>query len=847
MAIAGATVVVLGMLYLVALAIANRWITPQTQWAGELTLCGLLAAIGVWKANEREGFGQILTGTGLCGAYLSFAGAHVAKGLIGQEAMVGSFVLLSLAAIGVGVWRESKPFFVFGVLGGFLAACLPLSEGRPTVALAIHGAVLLPGVVIVARRRWLDMAYVLWTVSLAFGFWGLAALSRGGLAAALATDTQVWRHWAATVGLSLAATFAYIWAFRVTETERAPQLAWAAPTLTIGAGLIGAPVLWDWPGWWAVTVASGLFWLLGQTSATVQARDGLRTGAVIAAVFLPWVTVTAHQASFAFAVECLAFAVFASVRGHLPSARLSVWLGMASALAGLPALVQMSSGDFALGVPRVVADSLTGLLLCAAAVALCRVPWLESGRESVHQALGVAGVSALARAVMPLLVLGRVQVDVAMAWSWTVPALVLPFVLLRTRSGTVGVAMGLSVVLALACSWLAALSVRVFPGQEIALGFALVAALVLYMAALFRVLPQAVSQFAALTSIAAVYPFGRAVYLWATGIGADRATGIVLGFGLFSVACALLSRIERLRELSVAGAAYGTLAAVPYALLLDPEAKLWLGWAQGSAIVSSLTMMAGIAAVTFAFVSNGGERKETSLAVGAALFGLPLGRLVHVLCVSSGLQAFQAALLFCALYAALLALAGSTKRWIALSVAAALYLAAGLAIYPAMKTPEWATLLPSLRPVGWRSDLVALASLLASSLLVGRSLLLNGAQRTTTLTAFSLLNWPLVAGALMVLAQQPPLTLRFDASMSAAWVVYGTALLVAGFIRSEPVLRSMGLVVFAATLGKVFLYDLVLLEPAIKVVLLLGFGLVMLALSYAYIRASRRNGSGGEG
>ncbi len=57
----------------------------------------------------------------------------------------------------------------------------------------------------------------------------------------------------------------------------------------------------------------------------------------------------------------------------------------------------------------------------------------------------------------------------------------------------------------------------------------------------------------------------------------------------------------------------------------------------------------------------------------------------------------------------------------------------------------------------------------------------------------------------------------------------------------------MGLVVFAAPPGKVFLYDLVLFDPATKVVLLLGFGLVMVALSHGHIRASQRDGSGGEG
>ena len=87
------------------------------------------------------------------------------------------------------------------------------------------------------------------------------------------------------------------------------------------------------------------------------------------------------------------------------------------------------------------------------------------------------------------------------------------------------------------------------------------------------------------------------------------------------------------------------------------------------------------------------------------------------------------------------------------------------------------------------------------------------------------------------------LGLPTNASITVAWIAVCAALLAIGFIRRLPELRQLGLGVAALTAAKVVLIDLSGLDAALKAVLLLSLGVVLLAGGYAYVRTDRLKGN----
>lgn len=163
---AGALVSVLGLLYLVALAIARGYISPTIQFAGEIALCLGFIAFGFSKREMREDFGNLLMGVGSCGVFLSLAGAHVYKGIIGGEALVGLFMIWSLLNLAFSWWKESRAFWGIGLLGGLVAAALPLREHHVVLACAMHLVIVVPAVIIAGRGRWSELLVGGWALSL---------------------------------------------------------------------------------------------------------------------------------------------------------------------------------------------------------------------------------------------------------------------------------------------------------------------------------------------------------------------------------------------------------------------------------------------------------------------------------------------------------------------------------------------------------------------------------------------------------------------------------------------------------------------------------------------------------
>jgi uncharacterized membrane protein len=73
-------------------------------------------------------------------------------------------------------------------------------------------------------------------------------------------------------------------------------------------------------------------------------------------------------------------------------------------------------------------------------------------------------------------------------------------------------------------------------------------------------------------------------------------------------------------------------------------------------------------------------------------------------------------------------------------------------------------------------------------------------------------------------------------SYSAWFMIFGAILLGAGFWRRSAFLRWQGLVLLAASVGKVFLVDMSALSQGYRILSFLGLGALLLAVSFVYQR-----------
>lgn len=71
---------------------------------------------------------------------------------------------------------------------------------------------------------------------------------------------------------------------------------------------------------------------------------------------------------------------------------------------------------------------------------------------------------------------------------------------------------------------------------------------------------------------------------------------------------------------------------------------------------------------------------------------------------------------------------------------------------------------------------------------------------------------------------------------SAVWLIVGIAVLFAGLIRQDKILRLTSLSIIVITVAKVFLYDAAALEGLYRVISFLGLGVSLIGLSYFYTR-----------
>ncbi len=75
-----------------------------------------------------------------------------------------------------------------------------------------------------------------------------------------------------------------------------------------------------------------------------------------------------------------------------------------------------------------------------------------------------------------------------------------------------------------------------------------------------------------------------------------------------------------------------------------------------------------------------------------------------------------------------------------------------------------------------------------------------------------------------------------DFAYSALWMLYGAGLMIVGFWRRTAFVRWQALVLLAATIAKVFIYDLSELDRVYRILSFIALGILLLAVSFVYQR-----------
>lgn len=75
-----------------------------------------------------------------------------------------------------------------------------------------------------------------------------------------------------------------------------------------------------------------------------------------------------------------------------------------------------------------------------------------------------------------------------------------------------------------------------------------------------------------------------------------------------------------------------------------------------------------------------------------------------------------------------------------------------------------------------------------------------------------------------------------DFTYSALWMAYGAMLMIVGFLRRSAFVRWQALILIAATIAKVFIYDVSQLDRGYRIVSFIVLGILLLAISFVYQR-----------
>lgn len=163
----GAALVLIATLYFIFWGYTKGLITEGMLFGGELLVSASFVCVGIWRRRDREEFGHLLTGIGVCAMYFSLVGGHLVHKILTGEALVVGFALWSLAVLAYSVTIRARTFFWLGTAGGLIGAMLPLGKDAVTVSMALYGLIGLSATATLLKQKWAESSVVFWMAGLA--------------------------------------------------------------------------------------------------------------------------------------------------------------------------------------------------------------------------------------------------------------------------------------------------------------------------------------------------------------------------------------------------------------------------------------------------------------------------------------------------------------------------------------------------------------------------------------------------------------------------------------------------------------------------------------------------------
>lgn len=807
---AAALLLLIGIGTLVSLGFSRGWITPWMLWWGGVTLSAAFIGVGQWNREEKEQFGQILTGIGSCALYLTFAAGHVAQHLYSGETLVLQFVTLSLINLGYALWRGSMAFLIIGLIGGFSGALMPLQEGKAELNVGLHMLILTASVVIAARQKWWSILCVLGASSLVLLFPMLDLRGHQELKiGAVYADALV-----VILGLS-----------RRIETLEWDEHDLFAPLVALAAAGLAFALVYDERGAlhvavWAALVAGAGF-LAANKTVGLRLRQ---TGLVLATALAPF--------GFSLATACgieSSLAVLACGCIVIRRDPLGQWLALLLNGLAIGAYLTRIQGSVPLRWDQEVALL---SMLGAATVANLIARWRLAGRND-EVILGAAVV------MLPIFV---------RAWERVL-----------TQSGV-----GADLLFAIASglvmfSFVLTASIRRLKGSALeVLNWFVVAGFCYFYAAFADETPklgvEAILAGACLLAALAFSVSSSLLERPETRVGFQFAsTGLVGAFAariLFRVLSEGTYLVPQLPSAILAIAAIGIICSV----IGRRETRIGIGYASFAYLFAATAIDLNWV-LQFTFHPRPLETELNLLleawAIGVFWWGTKATPNAKAMFVLGGWTLWLLFPRLCVIYLARAPIGIPDFAAFALGTLALIPFAlilsrrgglAGLR-YSAL---AWLTL------AGWNYAIAALAghfqvwAELPINLAMGGLLYWLAAEyskstadRSNVWTAACLAGWALSSRCGLVALTSHAIGMEVNPAVSITWTLYAVALLTIGFMRQLGPVRLFGLFVFAATATKVIAVDLDNVEPALRVVVSMALGFAMLGVGYWYIRRSR--------
>jgi uncharacterized membrane protein len=804
LAFAGGVVTLLGVVFFFVLAVNRGWIGPGMRVAFGGLASGIVFGSGLWLRQRYETTYSALVavGTGIAGAYITLLAAVSLYDMVSKPVALVLAALIASVAVAVSLVWEAEVVAGFGLIGAMIVpATLVFQGGLQEIGTAFVAVVFAGATVVAVRRRWWLLLQVSALVSVP------QALAQ--VAAADSSHPSI---------VSLAAAFwlLYLAAGLAFQFELGPALAAAPASFLMGSAVFGG-------------VSAAL--LYGQRDGGLPQGIALLLAAAVYVALAVALYRRARESATLLGALGLALAAIGLAEALSGSSLTYAWAAEAALLVWLSSRVRDTRFQLA-------ALAYLALALVHSIATEARPDhFLESMR---HPASGAPALLAIALAA---LVFARVErswpdrrptkgilraLDPVLAW-------------LRENEAAVNFAMyGLA---GLATSYAASLGILelfqdVWPGNDIETPFEWghVAVATAWALAGLAVVVGAVRR---RSNAGLVLGFGWLGLTVTKIVALDAATFAQTRYGIsFLVVGAAVLVAGLVRELSVPGSVTGEGTSslfVSLALLLAGALVLVpdrVGGADGDGLV-----LLGVG-VLYTVLAAGAFLRPNQRDLTTLLWisGLALAAAGEQMLVS-GVWLVLVYTVTAALLAVVTVGVGERR----LQIASLVYLAFAALLALAEEAPPTHLLVSRAHP---GHGVPSLLLVIGATAVLAWSLSWNDRYRVQAIWAAGGLS--LYAASLSILEAMQRLSnqgidtdfQRGHTVVSAFWGLVALVSLYVGLKRGRGLLRVGGFILFAVSLGKIFLFDLPSLSSVQRALSFLAVGAVLLLGGFFYQRLS---------